>query len=124
METEQEKGGEPMQEKHRTSNQFVKGLNGIFLAALLAVLLFLLTRAVLRDTLFALPLLMLTAILLSLSSSRTFWKTLSLSTLLVLFFFLEFTFNGDQTPFRLPAAIFLSPSVLPSEASSPRYPWI
>ena len=109
-----------MQEKHRTSNQFVKGLNGIFLAALLAVLLFLLTRAVLRDTLFALPLLMLTAILLSLSSSRTFWKMLSLSTLLVLFFFLEFTFNGDQTPFRLPAAIFFSAATLLTAALTGR----
>lgn len=95
-----------MQEKHRSSNHLVKGINGILLAALLAVLLFLLTRVVLRDTLFALPLLMLTAILLSLSSSRTFWKTLSLSTLLVLFFFLEFTFSSDQTPFTLSSAGF------------------
>ena len=97
-----------MQEKRRSPASFVKGINGILLALLLAVLLFLLTRAVLRNTLFALPLLMLTAILLSLSSSRTFWRMLSITSLMVLFFFLEFAVSADQTPFTLPSAIFFS----------------
>lgn len=97
-----------MQEKRRSPASFVKGINGILLALLLAVLLFLLTRAVLRNTLFALPLLMLTAILLSLSSSRTFWRMLSITSLMVLFFFLEFAVSTDQTPFTLPSAIFFS----------------
>ena len=97
-----------MQEKRRSPASFVKGINGILLALLLAVLLFLLTRAVLRNTLFALPLLMLTAILLSLSSSRAFWRMLSITSLMVLFFFLEFAVSADQTPFTLPSAIFFS----------------
>jgi len=97
-----------MRERRRSPASFVKGINGILLAALLAVLLYLLTRAVLRNTLFALPLLMLTAILLSLSSSRTFWRMLSIATLLVLFFSLEFTVSADQTPFTLPTAVFFS----------------
>ena len=94
-----------MQEKRRSPASFVKGINGILLALLLAVLLFLLTRAVLRNTLFALPLLMLTAILLSLSSSRAFWRMLSITSLMVLFFFLEFAVSTDQTPFTLPSAM-------------------
>ena len=97
-----------MQEKRRSPASFVKGINGILLALLLAVLLFLLTRAVLRNTLFALPLLMLTSILLSLSSSRTFWRMLSITSLMVLFFFLEFAVSDDQTPITLPSAIFFS----------------
>ena len=97
-----------MQERRRSPASFVKGINGILLALLLAVLLFLFTSAVLCNTLFALPMLILTAILLSLSSSRVFWRTLSITALLSLFFVLEFTISVDQTPFTLSSAIFFS----------------
>lgn len=97
-----------MQEKMRSSASFFKGANGVLLAALISVLLFLLTRALLRNTLFALPLLILTAILLALSSSRPFWRTLSISTLLGLFFFLEITISADRSPFSLSSAGFFS----------------
>ena len=97
-----------MLERRCSPASFVKGINGILLALLLAVLLFLFTRSVLCNTLFALPMLMLTAILLSLSSSRVFWRMLSITALMALFFILEFTISVDQTPFTLPSVIFFS----------------
>lgn len=85
---------------------FADGMNSLWLAGLLSMLLFLLTRVILRNTLMALPLLTLAALLLSMTASHTLWRLLSTSTLMTGFFFLEFTLNALKTPFSFLSAIF------------------
>ena len=90
--------------KHGTA--FADGMNSLWLAGLLSVLLFLLARVILRNTLMALPLLTLAALLLSMAASHTIWRLISAGTLMTGFFFLEFTLNRQDTPFSFLAATF------------------
>ena len=89
-------------------SRFSKNFSGVLLAAVVSVLLFLFTRLVLRNTLFALPLLTLASLLFSVSASGVLWQLILSGTLVLSFFFLEFTLNADKTFFTLPSAIFFA----------------
>jgi len=90
----------------KRSTAFADGMNSLWLAALMSMLLFLLVRVILRNTLMVIPLLTLVALLLATASSHTFWRLVSNSTLMTVFFFLEFTLNASKTPFNFFSAIF------------------
>ena len=89
-------------------DRFTKQLHGISLAALFSVLFFLFTRLILRNTLFALPLLTLAALLLSVFAGGLLWRLIISGTLVFCFFYLEFTVNAENTFFTFPAAVFFS----------------
>ena len=89
-------------------DRYSKNVSGVLLAAMVSVLLFLFTRLVLRNTLFALPLLTLAALLFSVSASGAIWRLIIVGTLVFCFFSLEFTINAEETLFTFPSAIFFT----------------
>ncbi len=90
----------------RKAGIFTKHLQGLLLAVLSAVLIFLLVRLIFRDSLYALPLLMVVLIRFSMSSEGIFWRASISFTLCITFFVMEFSINGQQTPFTFAGAVF------------------
>ena len=90
----------------RKRDSLTKNLNGVLLAALGAILIFLAVRILFRDSLYALPLLALATIQGSLWAESLWWRLTSCGVLNLMFFLLEFTVNGQQTPFTFLGAIF------------------
>ena len=90
----------------RKHGSLTKNLNGVLLAALGAMLIFLAVRILLRDSLYALPLLALATIQGSLWADSLWWRLTSCGALNLMFFLLEFTVNGQQTPFNFLGAVF------------------
>ena len=83
----------------RKRDSLTKNLNSVLLAALTALLIFLAVRILFRDSLYALPLLALASIQGSLWVDSLWWRLTACGALNILFFLLEFTVNGQQTPF-------------------------
>lgn len=90
---------------HKHGN-LTKNLNGVLLSALAALLIFLAVRVIFRDSLYALPLLALAAIHVSLSTDGFWWRLTSCGVLNVMFFLLELMVNGQTTPFTFLGAVF------------------
>lgn len=97
-----------MRQTRRRASATGKNFHGVLLAAVLAVLLFLLARVIFRNTLFALPLLALAAIQLALSAHHILWGMTASGVVMVGFFFLELTVNAEQTPFTFLSGSFFA----------------
>ena len=87
-------------------DRLTKSLNGLLLSALVALLIFLTARVIFRASLYALPLLALAALSGALAAEGAWWRLASCGTLHVTFFLLEFTVNGQTTPFTFQGAVF------------------
>lgn len=90
----------------RRRDNITKNLNGVLLAILAALLIFLAVRVVFRDSLYALPLLALASIQNTMTADGLWWRLVSCGSLNVMFFLLEFTVNGQRTPFTFLGALF------------------
>ncbi|MBR4991580.1 MAG: hypothetical protein IKY86_01155 [Clostridia bacterium] len=90
----------------RKRDSITKNLNSVLMAVLEALLIFLAVRILFRDSLYALPLLALASIQCALWSEGLWWRLTSCGALHLMFFLLEFTVNGQQTPFSFGSAVF------------------
>ena len=90
----------------RKRDSLTKNLNSVLLAALTALLIFLAVRILFRDSLYALPLLALASIQGSLWVDSLWWRLTACGALNISFFLLEFTVNGQQTPFTFLGGVF------------------
>lgn len=90
----------------RKRDSITKNLNSVLMAVLEALLIFLAVRILFRDSLYALPLLALASIQCALWSEGLWWRLASCGALHLMFFLLEFTVNGQQTPFSFGGAVF------------------
>ena len=90
----------------RKRDSITKNLNSVLMAVLEALLIFLAVRILFRDSLYALPLLALASIQCALWSEGLWWRLTSCGVLHLMFFLLEFTVNGQLTPFTFLGAVF------------------
>lgn len=98
------------QHTHSATGRLVENTNGLMLALLSSVLLFLLVRLTFRQSIYALPLLALATLPFALTATNPGWRAAFAAGLSIPFFFLDLILDVDQSlspAFDLFAAILL-----------------